>query len=115
MARWSVYIVRCRDGSLYTGIATDVRRRIAEHARDRGRGAKFLRGRGPLLLVFQRAIGTRGLALRVESAIKKVPKARKEELITRRIVVDRMIELARDQEPARVLRTGSLARRAVAL
>jgi len=42
MAGWSVYIVRCRDRTLYTGIATDVRRRVAEHARRGGRGAKYL-------------------------------------------------------------------------
>ena len=81
--RWSVYVVRCRDGALYTGIATDVRRRIAEHGRKRGRGAKSLRGRGPLRLVFQKVIGSRGLALRVEHAIKRLPKAEKEELIDR--------------------------------
>jgi putative endonuclease len=81
MTQWSVYIVRCRDGTLYTGIATDVRRRIAEHARNQGRGAKYLRGRGPLKLVFVRAIGARGTALRVESRIKKLPKARKEALV----------------------------------
>jgi putative endonuclease len=82
MAKWSVYIVRCRDGTLYTGIATDVRRRLAEHARRDGRGAKYLRGRGPLRLAFVRAIGARSLALRIESRIKRLPKARKEELIT---------------------------------
>ena len=81
MAKWSVYLVRCRDGSLYTGIATDVRRRFAEHAGREGRGAKYLRGRGPLRLVFVRAVGSRGLALRIESRIKKLPKARKEALI----------------------------------
>ncbi|MEK7799611.1 MAG: GIY-YIG nuclease family protein, partial [Acidobacteriota bacterium] len=81
MAQWFVYIVRCGDGTLYTGIATDVRRRIAEHARHDGRGAKYLRGRGPLRIVLVRAIGARGLALRIESRIKKLPKARKEALI----------------------------------
>lgn len=81
MAQWFVYIVRCGDGTLYTGIATDVRRRIAEHARHDGRGARYLRGRGPLRLMFVRAIGAKGLALRVESRIKKLPKARKEALI----------------------------------
>ena len=81
MAQWSVYIVRCGDGTLYTGIATDVRRRIAEHRRRGGRGAKYLRGRGPLRLLFARAIGARSLALRLESRIKKLPKARKEALI----------------------------------
>src|SRR2546427_2994028 len=86
--RWSVYVVRCRDGALYTGIATDVRRRIAEHARAGGKGAKSLRGRGPLRLVLQRVLGSRGLALRVESRIKKLPKAHKEKLIVREIMVD---------------------------
>ena len=83
MAQWSVYIVRCSDGTLYTGIALDVRRRIAEHRRRDGRGAKYLRGRGPLRLEFVRAIGGRSLALRMDSRIKKLPKARKEALITR--------------------------------
>ncbi|HXU12257.1 MAG TPA: GIY-YIG nuclease family protein [Candidatus Binatia bacterium] len=81
MARWSVYILRCADGTLYTGIATDVRRRLAEHVRGGGRGAKYLRGRGPLRIVFARAVRTRGTALRLESRIKKLSKARKEALI----------------------------------
>jgi putative endonuclease len=81
MARWSVYIVRCGDGTLYTGIATDVRRRIGEHARRNGRGAKYLRGRAPLRLAFVRAVGARSQALRVESRIKRLPKSRKEALI----------------------------------
>jgi putative endonuclease len=81
MERWSVYIVRCRDGSLYTGIATDVPRRITEHEQAEARGAKYLRGKGPLHLVFVRAIGSRALALRVERQIKRLPKAQKEELI----------------------------------
>ena len=81
MAQWSVYIVRCKNGSLYTGIATDVRRRIAEHAQGNGRGAKYLRGKGPLEVVFVRDIGPRDLALRAERQIKSLPKVRKEELI----------------------------------
>ncbi len=78
---WHVYIVRCSRGSLYTGIATDVARRFAEHGSDGARGAKYLRGKGPLELVFQRSIGPRGLAQRVESRIKRLSKARKEALI----------------------------------
>ncbi len=81
MAQWSVYIVRCGDGTLYTGIATDVRRRMVEHAGGRGRGAKYLRGRGPLRLVFVQAVGARGVALRIESRIKKLSRAGKEVLI----------------------------------
>lgn len=94
MARWSVYIVRCSDGALYTGIATDVRRRIAEHAQNNGKGAKYLRGKGPLRLVCVRAIGSRDLALRVESQIKKLPKVQKEELIEQEVMVNQMVEPA---------------------
>jgi len=74
-------MVRCRDGSLYTGITTDVSRRFAEHQGDGDAGAKYLRGRGPLMLVFQKRLGSRSLALGVESRVKKLSKARKEELI----------------------------------
>ncbi len=84
MPDWSVYIVRCRNGALYTGIATDVRRRIAEHARNDGRGAKYLRGKGPLELVFVTAAGSRENAQRIESRIKRLPKSRKEELVSHR-------------------------------
>jgi len=87
--------VRRRDGGLYTGIAIDVRRRIAEHARKTGNGAKSLRGRGPLHLVIQRVIGSRSLALRIEGAIKKLPKARKEDLVVQGDMVDRLIHLVR--------------------
>ncbi len=79
MTTWSVYLLRCADGSLYTGIATDVSRRFAEHA-DGGRGAKYLRGRGPFELIFQREIGDRSLALRIEHRLKRFPKAHKEDL-----------------------------------
>jgi len=89
MARWFVYMVRCGDGALYTGIATDVPRRVAEHAQINGKGAKYLRGKGPLRLVFVKAIGTKGLALRVESQIKKLAKAQKEELIEQEVMTKR--------------------------
>ncbi len=78
-ADYSVYLVRCRDGSLYTGIAKDVSRRIAAHEQGTT-GAKYLRGKGPLELVFQRPIGDRGLAQRVEHHIKRLPRVEKEAL-----------------------------------
>ncbi|MFC2014602.1 GIY-YIG nuclease family protein [Chloroflexota bacterium] len=81
MLDWHLYLVRCHDGSLYTGISTDVPRRFAEHQENKGTGAKYLRGRGPLVLVFQKKIGSRSLALGVESKVKKLSKARKEELV----------------------------------
>lgn len=78
---YSLYIVRCADGSLYTGIATDVGRRIREHE-DGSRGAKYLRGKGPLRLEFEQRLGDRSVASRVEFGIKRLDRARKEELIT---------------------------------
>lgn len=81
MLDWQLYLVRCNDGSLYTGITTDVARRFAEHQGNNDAGAKYLRGRGPLTLVFQKNLGSKSLALKVESKVKKLSKARKEALI----------------------------------
>ena len=89
---WYLYLVRCRDGSLYTGITTDVTRRFAEHQGNGDTGAKYLRGRGPLILVFQKKIGSRSLALGVESKVKKLSKARKEELIRDNTRIDEIIK-----------------------
>ncbi len=79
MQKWYLYIVRCRNGSLYTGIATDVERRFAEHQANKG--SKYLRGRGPLKLVFKKQIGKKELALKIERLVKKLPKLKKEKLI----------------------------------
>ena len=81
MLDWHLYLVRCHDGSLYTGITIDVARRFEEHQENKGAVAKYLRGRGPLMLVFQKKLGGRSLALSVESKVKKLSKARKEEMI----------------------------------
>jgi len=81
MSDWYLYLIRCRNGSLYTGIATDVARRFAEHQGKGDAGAKYLRGRGPLTLVFQKKLGSRSLASKVENKVKKLPKAGKEKLI----------------------------------
>jgi putative endonuclease len=86
---WYVYMVRCRDGKLYTGIATDIDRRLTEHLS--GKGAKYLRGRGPLRLAFKQKIGRRSLALKMERLIKKLPKSEKERLAAGRISVDRVL------------------------
>ncbi len=89
---WYLYLVRCHDGSLYTGITTNVARRFAEHQKNNYAGAKYLRGRGPLMLVFQKKLGSRSLALGVESKVKKLPKARKEELITASTRINEIIK-----------------------
>lgn len=77
---FSLYIVRCADGSLYTGIATDVEKRIAEHAHGL-RGAKYLRGKGPLEIVFSEPAGDRAAASRLEYRVKRMTREQKLELI----------------------------------
>lgn len=77
---YSLYLLRCNDGSLYTGIATDVGRRLAEHDGNL-RGARYLRGRQPLELVFQAVVGSRGRASQLEYRIKRLPRGRKLALI----------------------------------
>ena len=94
MLDWYLYLIRCCDGSLYTGITTDVARRFAEHQGNGDTGAKYLRGRGPLMLVFQKKLGSRSLALAVESRVKKLPKARKEDLVRDNTRIDEIIKLA---------------------
>ena len=77
---YSLYILRCADGSLYTGIALDVARRLDEH-RSGVRGAKYLRGRTPVELVFERPAGDRAAALRLEHRVKRLTRHEKEALI----------------------------------
>jgi len=76
---WYVYVARCRDDTLYCGIARDVAARIAEH--DAGTGARYTRGRGPLTVVLVRRCRDKGGALRLEHAIKQLPRAAKHALV----------------------------------
>jgi putative endonuclease len=92
MEQWSLYVVRTRDGHLYTGIATDVGRRLEEHREGSGRGARYLRGRGPLELVFQGEVGDRALAQRVEHRLKRRPKQEKEAIVHDRPTGEELIE-----------------------
>ncbi len=70
MEIWFLYLIRCRDGSLYTGIPTDVKRRFEEH-KGGSRGSKYLRGKAPLELVLKKKVGDKGLALKVEDRVKQ--------------------------------------------
>lgn len=72
---WYVYLLRCGDGSLYTGCTDNVERRLAAHRS--GKGAKYTRSRLPLELVYQEAVEDRSAALRREAAIKALPRAKK--------------------------------------
>jgi putative endonuclease len=77
---WYLYLVRTASGALYTGISTDPERRLREHEQGM-RGARSLRGRGPLVLVYRQAVGDRSTALKAEHAVKRLPRARKERLV----------------------------------
>jgi putative endonuclease len=79
MQPWFVYVARCADGTLYTGIARDVAARIAAH--DAGKGARYTRGRGPLVVCAVRRCGSKGDALRLELAVKRLTRERKEALL----------------------------------
>jgi putative endonuclease len=76
--RWYVYLACCNDGSLYTGIAKDVAARIAAH--DAGKGARYTKGRGPLTLLALRRCASKGDALRLELAVKRLSRQEKERL-----------------------------------
>ena len=92
---FSLYIVRCSDDTLYTGIASDVRKRISEHESS-PRGAKYLRGKGPLRLEFVEPVGDRGVASTLEFRVKRLTRARKEALISGR---ESLADLLHDADP----------------
>jgi putative endonuclease len=79
---WTVYILRCRDDSLYTGITTDLARRLAVHRR--GRGSRYTRSRLPVRVVYRERRPTRSAALRREAAIKRLSHAAKLRLVRAR-------------------------------
>jgi putative endonuclease len=78
---WVIYMIRCGDNSLYTGITTDADRRFTEHQGQGPKSAKYLRGKGPLELVFTAPAGTKSEATRLERRLKKCSKATKEKLV----------------------------------
>ena len=76
---WYLYILRCRDGTLYTGITIDVEKRFEAHCS--GKGAKYTRGRGPLELVYRETCQNHSQALKREWEIKAMSREKKQELI----------------------------------
>ena len=76
---WFVYILRCADGSLYTGITKDVKRRCDQH--NAGTASRYTRSRLPVSVVYQEAQATRSQALKREAAIKAMSRQQKESLI----------------------------------
>ena len=80
-SQWYVYMVRCADQSLYTGITTDVQRRVIEHNGEGG--ARYTRARTPVVLVYQEHVASRSIASKREIAIKKLKKKQKEALLSK--------------------------------
>ena len=80
MKSWQVYILRCSDNTLYTGITNDLENRLQTH--NEKRGARYTRTRLPVTLVYREEASSRSLASRREAAIKKLPRNKKLKLIT---------------------------------
>lgn len=80
-AEWYIYMVRCSDNTLYTGIAMDVSRRVEEHNADNKLGAKYTRTRRPVQLVYQESTNSRSEAAKREYAIRTLNKKEKELLV----------------------------------
>lgn len=78
---YSLYILRCADGTYYTGITTDVSRRLAEHNGLSGTGAKYTSSRRPVELVYESSFPSRSDALKEEMRVKQLTRAQKQELI----------------------------------
>ena len=76
---WQLYLLRCGDGTLYTGIALDAQKRLLAH--QRGKGAKYTRGRGPLKLVYTETCANHSDALKRELEVKAMTREQKEALI----------------------------------
>ncbi len=81
MNAWWVYLLRCRDGTLYCGATNDLPRRLDAHGRGR---VKYTRGRLPVELAFSEEVGPKGAALSREAALKRMSRAQKERLLPRR-------------------------------
>ncbi len=80
MSYW-VYIVECADGTYYTGIATDVQRRLSEHNGVKPKGARYTSARRPVRLIYEAAYATRSEALKAEIRIKRLTRREKEMLV----------------------------------
>jgi len=101
MKEWSVYILRCRGRSLYTGISTDVQRRFGEHISGGRTAAKYTKSFSSIELAFEILIGTRSLAAKIEYRIKRLSRQKKEFIISRRLSRDELIAFIALDSPRR--------------
>jgi len=88
---WFLYLIRCNDNTLYTGITIDLERRFAEHSEQGKKCAKYLKGKAPLDLVFTSSAGAnKSTASRLEFYVKRLPKAQKERLAAGEITLEQL-------------------------
>ncbi|PMG48785.1 hypothetical protein BCU90_02505 [Vibrio lentus] len=85
-AGWVVYLIRNRHNALYCGVTNNLERRFEQH--QTGKGAKALKGKGPLELVWSIDVGSKSEALKTEYAIKQLPKPRKEKLVSLKLIIE---------------------------
>ncbi|MCQ1059143.1 GIY-YIG nuclease family protein [Photobacterium sp. DNB23_23_1] len=91
VGKWSVYLIRTAANQLYCGVTTDVERRFNEHQSSK-RGAKFLKGKGPLQLSWSECVGDKRLAMQLEYRIKRLPKRTKEQIVAGCFSVFNLVE-----------------------
>lgn len=91
MGEWLVYIIRCDQSAFYTGITTDVARRIREHRSGNRKAAKYTRAFSSLELVYKVLIGDRSLAAKIEYQIKKLPRQKKEFIVSSRLSPNKLM------------------------
>ena len=92
MSDWSVYFIQTRLNTLYAGISTDVERRLREHASSK-KGARYLKGKGPLRLMWQQEVGSKGAALRLEYQLKQLTRTQKNSLISGQVPLQQLVDL----------------------
>ncbi|MFA0079431.1 GIY-YIG nuclease family protein [Vibrio artabrorum] len=85
-ADWVVYLIRNSHNALYCGVTNNLERRFEQH--QTGKGAKALKGKGPLKLVWSFDVGSKSEALKTEYAIKQLPKSRKEKLVSLKLIIE---------------------------
>jgi len=85
---WFLYIIECKDGTFYTGITLDVQRRFEEHSTEGPKSAKYVKGKGPLTLIFSAPVGQKGKAYQIEKKVKRLSKKRKIDLVVGNFTLD---------------------------
>lgn len=98
MSEWSVYMLRCKNGALYTGICTNVSRRVGEHMSGGSKAARYTRQFAPIQLVYDSMIGSMSLALKVEKRIKRLPKHKKEFIVSQAFPNQALLDYLKLQE-----------------